>query len=223
MRKLSAKWVPKCQSADQKVNGASHLSNIWNFFGTIQMISCRDWWPWTKFGYIIMTRRQSNNQWSGGILARTAPKNSSAKIRWKSSRLDSIFWNQDGILLIDYLPKDQTINAEYYLSLLVQLKDIWKEKRRPREGHQGGLVLARECPGSPGICNPEDTSLPGLPVSWSPTMFSGSGPVGLPPAPWTEKTIEMSPFFVRRGSQCCRRNLVGRITLWIFFWVACKS
>jgi len=42
----------------------------------------------------------------------------------------SIFWDQDGILLIDYLPKDQTINAEYYSFLLVQLKDIFKENRR---------------------------------------------------------------------------------------------
>ena len=44
--------------------------------------------------------------------------------------LASIFWDQDGILLIDYLPKGQTINAKCYLSLLVQLKDILKEKRR---------------------------------------------------------------------------------------------
>jgi len=42
----------------------------------------------------------------------------------------SIFWNKDGILLIDYLPKGRTINAEYYSSLLVQLKDILKEKHR---------------------------------------------------------------------------------------------
>jgi len=32
--------------------------------------------------------------------------------------LASVFWDQDGIL-IDYLPKGQTINAEYYSSLLV--------------------------------------------------------------------------------------------------------
>jgi len=44
--------------------------------------------------------------------------------------LASICWDQDGILLIDYLPKGQRINAEYYSSLLVQLKDILKEKRR---------------------------------------------------------------------------------------------
>jgi len=43
--------------------------------------------------------------------------------------LASIFQDQDDILLIDCLPKGQTINAEYYLSLLVQLKDILKEKR----------------------------------------------------------------------------------------------
>jgi len=44
MRKLSAKWVPKCLNMDQK----RRLSKFWNFFGAIQMISCRNWWPWTK-------------------------------------------------------------------------------------------------------------------------------------------------------------------------------
>jgi len=101
--------------------------------------------------------------------------------------LVSIFWDQDGILLINYLPKGQNINAEYYSSLLVQLKDIFKEKRRPREGHQGGLVLARQCPASPGTYNPEETGLPGLLMSRSPTLFSRSGPVRLSPVSWTEK------------------------------------
>jgi len=31
-------------------------------------------------------------------------------------------------------------------------------------------------------------------MSRSPTPFSGSGPVGLPSVPWTEKTIERSSF-----------------------------
>jgi histone-lysine N-methyltransferase SETMAR len=43
--------------------------------------------------------------------------------------LASIFWDQDDVLPTDYLPKGQTINAEYYSSLLVQLKDILKERR----------------------------------------------------------------------------------------------
>jgi len=43
--------------------------------------------------------------------------------------LVSIFWDQNGILLINYLPKGRNINGEYYSPLLVQLKDILKEKR----------------------------------------------------------------------------------------------
>ena len=27
-------------------------------------------------------------------------------------------------------------------------------------------------------------------MSWSPTLFSGFGPVGLPPVPWTEKKLK---------------------------------
>jgi len=68
-------------------------------------------------------------------------------------------------VLYDYLPKGQNINAEYHSSLLVQLKDILKEKRRALEGHQGGIVLARQCPSSPGTCNPDENGLPGLSLS----------------------------------------------------------
>jgi len=55
--------------------------------------------------------------------------------------LASTFWDQEGILLIDYLPNDQTINAKYYSSLLVQLKDILKEKRLGKIS-KGGLALS---------------------------------------------------------------------------------
>jgi len=76
-----------------------------------------------------MTQSQSNNQWSGGIGAHPAQKNFQVQ-KSGGKVLASIFWDQDNILLIDYLPKGQTINAEYYSSLLVQLKDILKEKCR---------------------------------------------------------------------------------------------
>jgi len=104
------------------------LRNFWNFFGAIQIISSYDWRPWKKPGYITMTRRQSNNQWSGGKAAHPSLKNSQCKNPLEKF-LDSIFWDQDDILLIDYFPKGQSINAEYYSSLLAQLKDISKEKR----------------------------------------------------------------------------------------------
>jgi len=206
----------------KNVNGASCLSKFWNLFGPIQMIFCRDWWPWTKPGNITMTRRQSNNQWSGGIAAHAAPKISSAKIRWKNSCLDFLVSRRHPP---HWLSSKGPNCQRGVLLLSAGAIEGYFEGKTPREVHQGGLVLARQYPGSPGTCNPKETGLPGLPMSWSPTLFSGSVPVGLPPVPWTEKkTIERSPFFARRGGHCCRGDLVGRTdNLLNFFWVVCKS
>jgi hypothetical protein len=41
MRKLSAMWAPKYLNTDKNDNGPIGLSYFYNFFGTIQMISCR--------------------------------------------------------------------------------------------------------------------------------------------------------------------------------------
>ena len=98
----------------------------------------------------------------------------------------------DGNLLIDYLTKGHTINADYYSSLLVMAIEGHFEgiTPTPREGNQGGLVLAQS-PGSPGTCNPEETGLPVLPVFSSSSPFSGSDPVGLPSVLWTEKKKQL--------------------------------
>jgi len=84
IRKLSAKWIPKCLNAKQKRqpcrSSEQHLEIF--FVGAIQMISSRDWWPWTRPGYITMTRRRSNNQWSGVIAAHPAPNIPRASSWW---------------------------------------------------------------------------------------------------------------------------------------------
>ena len=43
--------------------------------------------------------------------------------------LASVFWDAHGILFIDYLEKGETINSEYYLALLVSLKEEFAKKR----------------------------------------------------------------------------------------------
>jgi hypothetical protein len=78
MEKFSAKWVPKCLNADQKRQRCQSSEQLLEFFrlDPNDFLSRRDLWPWTKSGYSTMTRRQSNNQWSAGIAAHSAPKNS---------------------------------------------------------------------------------------------------------------------------------------------------
>jgi len=43
MLKLYAKWIPKCLNVDQKRQRCQSSEQLWNSFGAIQMISCRDW------------------------------------------------------------------------------------------------------------------------------------------------------------------------------------
>ena len=127
----------------------------------------------------------------------------SAKISWKSSRLNFLGSKQ----YPQHWLSSKRPNYQHGV-LLISAGAIegYFERKTPREVHQGCLVLARQCPSSPDTCNQEETGLPRLTMSWSPTLFSGSGPVRLPPVLWTEKTIERSPFFVH----WCRGDLVGQ-------------
>jgi len=188
MRKLSAKWVPKCLNVGQRRPRCQSSEQILELFRRdpndflSQLATMDETW---LYHYDLETK-QPLMEWRHSGSPR--PKKFRVQI-FAGKILTSIFWDQDAIHLIDFLPKGQTINVEYYSSLLTQLKDILKEKLTPRKDHQGGIVLALQCPGSPGTCKLEETGLPvpGLPVSWLPTLFSGSGPIGLPPVPWTEK------------------------------------
>ena len=79
MRKLSVKWVLKCLNADQKRELCQSSEHIFNFFlrdlndFLLRLVTM------DKTGYITMTCRQSNNQWSGDIVAHSAAKNSEYK------------------------------------------------------------------------------------------------------------------------------------------------
>jgi hypothetical protein len=41
-----------------------------------------------------------------------------------------VFWDKDGILLVDYLEKGATITAKYYVALLCKMKQQLVFKRR---------------------------------------------------------------------------------------------
>ena len=129
-----------------------------------------------------MTWRQSNNQWIGSIVAHPAPTNSECKnpLEKFSPRF---FWDQEGILLFDYPPKGQIINAEYYSSLLVQWKDTLKKKCRGKVT-KGVLFLHDKAPGHRALATQKKLAYLGFTVSLSPTLFSGSGLGGLPLVPW---------------------------------------
>jgi len=131
MRKLSAKWVSKCLNTDQKLQRYQSSEQVLEFFRrdpndflSLLVTMDKTW----LYHYDPETKQQSLEYRNSG-----SPRPTKFRVQKSAAKvLASIFFflHQDGILLIDYLPKGQNIDAEYYSSLLVQFKDNMKEKRR---------------------------------------------------------------------------------------------
>jgi len=122
MRKLSAKWVPKCLNADQKRQRCQSSEQLPEFFRRdpnyflSRLVTMDKTW---LYHYDPETKQQSM-EWRHS----SSPRPKKFRVQKSAGKvLASIFWDQDSILLIDYLPMGRTINAEYYSSWLVQLKD----------------------------------------------------------------------------------------------------
>ena len=125
------KWVPKCLNAEHKRQRHQSFEQYFEFFrrDPNDFLSRLETVDETLLYHYDPQTKQQSIEW------RHSGSRRPQKFRVQKSVgkvLASIFWDQDGILPIDYLPNGQTINAQYYSSLLVQLKDILKEKRRGR-------------------------------------------------------------------------------------------
>ena len=44
--------------------------------------------------------------------------------------MTTVFWNAQGIIMLDFLAKKSTITVAYYANLLDQLRTVIREKRR---------------------------------------------------------------------------------------------
>ena len=192
MRKLSANWVPKCPNSFQKHQRCQSFEQIWNFFGEIQMISCRDWWPWTKPGYITMTWRQSNNQWNGGIAAHPAQKNSECKNQLEKFSPRFFLGIKTASSWLIIFERAKLLTRSILHLCCCNRRIFWRKSGG--KVTKAVLFLHDNAPAHRALATLKKSGLPGLPVSSTLTLFSGSGPVGLPPVPWTEKKLKIAIF-----------------------------
>jgi len=143
----------------KSVSCASRLSKIWKFIGAIQIISCCDWWPWKEPGYITMTQRQRNNQWSGAKTAHLAQRISECKIP-----LDKVTPPFFGIkkacssLIIFQRAKLSTLSIIH--PFLCNCRIFWEKNSTWISGRK--FFLTRKFPGSSNNSKTEETGLPGF-------------------------------------------------------------
>jgi histone-lysine N-methyltransferase SETMAR len=144
MRKVSARWVPRLLTPDMKHRRVECCQELLtrfenNFEDFKQRIVTGDetwlhcWDPDTK---------QESMQWKhvGSPPPRKARTQASA-----GKVMATIFWDTQGVILIDYLPQGSTITGTYYKNVLNQLRDALKQKRRGKLS-RGILLLHDNAP-----------------------------------------------------------------------------
>ena len=149
MRKLSARWVPRLTTVDQKHTRCTLSRANLNLFRKILPTFLRDLSPWVH--HFTQEAKQHSKQWKH---SGSPPPKKAKTVPSAGKVMASVFWDADGILLIDYLQKGQTVNGTYYASLLTQLREKIEIKRRGKltKGvlfhqdnapvHKSGIVMA---------------------------------------------------------------------------------
>lgn len=129
MTKISARWVPRILSAVQKQRRIECCEEFLELCrddqeAVIQSIVTGDE---TMILYYDPTSKRDSMEWHRK--GEPAPKK--AKVNQSVKKLmATIFWDCEGILLIDFKERNTVVNAAYYSDLLRQLRQKIIEKRR---------------------------------------------------------------------------------------------
>lgn len=129
MRKLSARWVPRLLTPDNKRNRETISEQCLTLFKRNPKEFLRrfvtvdeTWIHW----YTPETKEQSKQWTSPG---ERAPKK--AKIVLSAGKvMATVFWDSQGVIYIDYLEKGKTVTGLYYAELLGRF-DAELQKKRP--------------------------------------------------------------------------------------------
>lgn len=128
MKKLTAKWVPRSLTIQQKrervrtseLNLKKFQSNPKEFLR--RYITVDETW----IHHYTPESQQQSKEWvpeGGSRPKRPKTQQSAGKV------LATVFWDEHGIVLIDYLETGKTITGEYYATLLDKLAEEIKKKR----------------------------------------------------------------------------------------------
>lgn len=129
LSKVSARWVPRLLTAEQKVIRVTNSSaclglledygdDFWRRFITADETPLPHYMPETKRQSMQWIKRGEQPP----VHAKTAPSAGKFQV--------TVFWDCEGVIHIDYCPPGQSINAEYYSSLLQIVHKLLPEKRR---------------------------------------------------------------------------------------------
>lgn len=129
-KKICARWVPKMLTDEHKTKRLAHALSFLERYDKegdefLSHIVTGDE-TWVSY-YTPETKRQSS-EWHHS----KSPTRPRKFKREPSTRkiMATVFWDRKGILLIDFLPRGTTINAERYCETLAKLRRAIQNRRR---------------------------------------------------------------------------------------------
>ena len=129
MKKVCSRWLPKKLTQamkDTRVKISSALLSKYNANPTDfdnRIVTCDETWV---YQYDPESKRQSM-EWKH---LRSPPPVKFRVSRSTKKLMATIFWDCDGVIHVDYLPRGSTMNGAYYAALLKRMRESLKEKRR---------------------------------------------------------------------------------------------
>ena len=128
MRKLIARWVPESLSDEQMATKASVCSALLKRFRSkddflLRLVTVDETWV----HYYEPENKAQSRQWLGP----GSPRPKKFKTQPSAGKvMTTVFWNANGVIMLDFLPKRSTITRVYFANLLDQLRTTIREKRR---------------------------------------------------------------------------------------------
>lgn len=144
LHKVSARWVPRMLTPDQKATRVAMChanlqllyedrTNFWSRVVTMDETWIHHFDPETKKQSMVWKHRSSPPPKK----FRVAP--SAGKV------MASVFWDSQGVIMVDYLATGGTVTGQYYATLIIQLRENIKAKRRGMLS-KGVLLLQDNAP-----------------------------------------------------------------------------
>ena len=147
IRKLCSKWVSRLSTVNQKqrVDNSECCLQLFQHNKKRflhKYVTMDETW----INYFALESNQQSAEWTAAC--ESCPKG--PKMQTSAGKvLAFIFWDAQGILLIDYLEKGRTINSEYYIALLVHLKEEiakkWPQMKKKVLFHQDNALSQVDC------------------------------------------------------------------------------
>jgi len=191
----------------KNVNGTSRLNNFWNFFRRdpnsllARFVTMDETWLY----HSDPETKQKSMEWRHSC-SPYPKKIPSAKIRWISSRLDFLGSRRHPPHWLS--SKGPNYHREVLFISTGAIEEHFEANAQAAGRSPRGSCSCTTMLRVPGHLQPGRNWPTWASSILNTSLFSGSGPVGLPPVPWTKNTIERSPFFVRHGDHCCRGDLM---------------